>query len=255
MRHINKSDTTNCDKFKAIVTTYLAAGKYRYDDLTDPDRIGIRKILGDEQDWICAYCMRIIRPNEATTDHVIPKSISRPDYKRAYRTMGEGLYRNDFMWDKVYTPLAVGRYYPHPLAYGNLVCSCHDCNSTKDDYLTRPAFFKNPPTHISYNEKGFAEFNPTDTFPSNLKSWINNDKFIKTRCIWRAIRLAGISVGEVENAADENSRKELLDKLEVHIGKHPIIRSFAALSASFCSDAAWNYLLNFKWFWDYYQVP
>ena len=117
MRYIDKTDKQSETAFNAIVNPYVASGRYRYDDLTESDRINLRKIVADEQDWMCAYCMRKL--SQATSDHVIPKYIDEARYGKALRHMGEGLYRKDFIYDKKYTPHAVGHYYPHSLAYGN----------------------------------------------------------------------------------------------------------------------------------------
>lgn len=250
MRYIDKTDKQSETAFNAIVNPYVASGRYRYDDLTESDRINLRKIVADEQDWMCAYCMRKL--SQATSDHVIPKYIDEARYGKALKHMGEGLYRKDFIYDKKYTPHAVGHYYPHSLAYGNFVCACEECNSTKDNELIRPAFFKNPPTHLSYNEKGLVTFTPSDTFPTQLKSRLNNDRYITIRRIWRAIKLAGISVEDVENANNEEIRKELFDRLPALMGMENKIHLFSALSESFYPDSTWKQLLSFKWFWNCY---
>lgn len=252
MRYIDKKDNDNHIKFKSIVDPYLQNGKYRYDNLNDDDRIKLREIISLEQDMHCAYCIRTLSASQTTSDHVIPKTIDVETYGKAYGFFGEKLYRKDFIWDKKYTPLSVGRFYPHSLAYGNLVCACYDCNSSKDNDIVRPAFFNDKLTHLSYNDKGIVIFNPTDTFPKQLKTWLNNDKYALIRSLWRAIKLAGISIEDVEAADNEEKRETIFKQLAEHITHSKTINKFPQIISEFSVNSTWKQFLRFKWFWTYY---
>lgn len=250
MRHIDKTNIAFKSRFEAIVDPCIQNGHYRYDDLADADRIALREVLRDEQDSTCAYCMRFLP--DATSDHVIPKYISLGNYGRAYRHLGKNLYRGDFIYGETYTDKAVGFYYPHPLAYGNMVYACYDCNQAKDNDIIRPAFFKNPVTHVTYNDKGTAEFSPSDTFSKDLKTLINNDQYILIRFLWRAIKQSGLSVNDVENATDEGLRNIIFDTIKPIIDGNRTIKNFESLKSRFSVYTMWNRLKEFRWFWNYY---
>ena len=114
MQHIDKTNNAALTAFKHVVDPYLNNGHYRYEDLNDADRITVRNIFVTEQEGRCAYCMRDVSSPSQTTDHVIPKDVSQQDYGKARRNYGNGLYRNDFIWDKQFSPISFNNnYYPH----------------------------------------------------------------------------------------------------------------------------------------------
>lgn len=250
MKYISKADCPEAESFNDIVRRYLDCGKYRYDDLEDRDRIAMRDILSVQQGGLCAYCMR--RGSGVTIDHVIPKSADRDKFGRGKGYMGKiggrSLYRNDFVWQGGYSG---GRsFYPHSLAYGNLVLACRECNETKDNDLVRPLFFCNPVAGVRYNEKGRMVCSPSDSMPSMLMSRLNDDSLMLYRRLWRAAALAGVSV-ESMGVEDHAERKAILGRMEA--ADPGLGRVLRVRGDDLVVDASWKRLLEFGWFIEYYS--
>jgi uncharacterized protein (TIGR02646 family) len=72
------------------------------------NRINRKRKIYDKQDGLCAYCLEKIKFEDATIDHVIPKSKLR---RKKYQYM----------------------FLPE-----NLVISCHKCNQNKGSKLINP---------------------------------------------------------------------------------------------------------------------
>lgn len=253
MQHIDKNNAAAEAGANAIIDPYIQAGNYRYDSLSDNDRIALRSILSSEQGHHCCYCMRSIPEAQRTVEHLIPKTIMYNDFGRAYRHLGGGLYKNNILHESRYTPIAFPHYYPHPLAYGNLAMACEDCNEEKDDELVRPLFFANPVGGISYNEKGRMVLAEKDSLPEDLKVRINNDNFIYIRSIWRGLKLANISVQDVTNANNEATRLALLQQALPQIENKAVKNEIENKGGvRFTALGTWNELLSFSWFWSYY---
>lgn len=252
MQHIDKNNTASEASFKTVVDSSVSSGIYRYVDISSDDRRQLRSILGSEQNEMCAYCMRKVDSDKGTSDHVIPKTISESEYGRAYNHLGQGLYRRDFIWDKRCTSLSFPYYYPHSLAYGNLVFACEDCNECKDRDLIRPLFYGNPVTNISYNHNGLLQTEQSDALPKNLKARLNIDLFLHYRSIWRAVKLSGLTVADVNNANDVNSRILLLKSIQQHISNPGLLRMIESRANRYTPNSVWKDLLRFQWFWDYY---
>lgn len=252
MQHIDKNNSVSETSFKAVVDSYITSGCYRYDDISVVDRRKLRGVLGNEQNGMCAYCMKKVDFDEGTSDHVIPKSIPENEYGRARRHLGQGLYRGDFIWDKKYTSSSFPCYYPHSLAYGNLVFACADCNACKDCDLIRPLFFGNPVDGINYTDKGLLQTAEKDALPQELKTRLNTDLYRYYRCIWRAVKLSGLTVSNLIDADNRNSRKQLLKSIQPYVTDSGLLREIVLGANRFTSDSVWNSLLRFQWFWDYY---
>lgn len=250
MQYIDKNDATNIADFNRIVDPYLANGLYRYDDLNGSDRHAMRQILKGEQRCCCAYCMADLTSEEGTSDHIIPKTISEQNYNKA-RGLGKGIYRNDFIYGGRFTLQSVGTYYPHTLAYGNLVFTCDDCNTKKDQDLIIPVFFTHDSSAIiTYTAKGLLKSNPSNAIPTNLKSWLNQEPFMLYRAMWRAAKLSGVTIETIEAAKTVNQRSLLIEQMKQMLTN---VEQKNAADKSLNSKAGWQRFLQFKWFWSYYH--
>lgn len=252
MEFIDKNDSISSKSFNAIVDKYVNNEQYRYDDLSRSDRIALRSILKAEQHSCCAYCMARLEPYEETTDHVIPKAASKEVYNKAMgRHFGKSLYRNDIFYQPDFNASLVGQYYPHSLAYGNLVLACDDCNEKKDQDIIIPVFFDASMAMVSYNEKGLLKVSPTDALPPNLMTWLNQSLFMLYRAMWRSAKLCGIKVSEIDSA-----RKRPSDRLKfIDIMKNQLttVKLKNDADSKLRSEAGWERFLQFKWFWSYYH--
>lgn len=250
MKYINKNIAANLSAFNTIIDPYLEKDLYRYDNLSDSDRIALRKILESEQQCCCAYCMAYLTLEKGTTDHIIPKKINAQDYNRAYG-LGKGLYRRDFIYEGRFTTQAVGIYYPHTLAYGNLVFACDDCNKKKDQDLMIPIFFMTDSSNtISYTSKGLLKTSPSNAIPTGLKSWLNSDVFMLYRAMWRAAAILDISIETIQLSTEASVRHELIDTMKRQL----VIPSQKHIAdGSLNSKGGWKRFLQFQWFWNYYK--
>lgn len=252
MQHIDKTDIAIHTAFKKVVDPYLQRGDFRYDALSTFDRLSLRSVLGDEQKWMCAYCMRVVPDCLQTTDHIIPKDVSQQEYGEAKNHLGQGLYRNDFIWDKMYKAYSgVFHYYPHSLAYGNLVFACDGCNANKERDLIVPSFFKNP-TPVRYNDKGRVVIPKSEHFPKDLVTHLNTDTFMKYRCLWNAVKQSGLQVKDVESADNDTKRKNLLSTVQQNITWDGFRTRLMANLDGFVVDSNWKVFVSFRWFWGYY---
>ena len=252
MQHIDKINAASHMAFKHIVDPYLQSGNYRYDALSDGDRKSLRSVLRDEQNGMCAYCMRVVPDCLQTTDHIIPKDVSQQEYGEAKNHLGQGLYRNDFIWDKQYNAQSfLLNYYPHSLAYGNLVLACDDCNAYKGQVLIVPSFFKNP-TPVRYNDKGRVVIPKSEHFPKDLVTHLNTDTFMKYRCLWNAVKQSGLQVKDVESADNDTKRKNLLSTVQQYITWDGFRTGLMANLDGFVVESNWKVFVSFRWFWGYY---
>lgn len=252
MQHIDKTNNVAHTAFKRVVDPYLIGGHFRYEDLEDVDRVKMRGIFFKEQDGKCAYCMRDVSSPLPTIDHIIPKDVAQQEYGMARKHYGKGLYRNDFIWDKQYTPESFNfMYYPHSLAYGNMVLACENCNSKKDRELIVPTFFKNS-IPITYNTNGRVSIPNAEHFPEELTTYLNADTFMRIRCLWNAVKQSGLQVHDVETADDEGKRLAVLNAIQGNITWNGYRTRLMAAPDEFVTDAHWEVFISFRWFWHYY---
>ena len=254
MQHIDKTDKHSKQAFNKIVDNFilqhLQDKRFRYEELTSNERIALRRILRNEQHNMCAYCMKKVPLYQRTTDHVIPKTITREKYGHALN-LGKGLY-HDIVYEKVYNPYPQSSFYPHSLAYNNMVMACEVCNNTKDQDLIIPIFFDNPSLYISYTDKGRMTITENKVFPEDLKVWLNNENLLTYRCIWKSIKLCGYTIEDVLQADCIQKRKDLLNKIKESIANPQIIKRFNAFTEGFVVDSKWEDFKRFRWFWLYY---
>lgn len=253
MQHIDKKTVAKGEAdFKAVVDPYLRKGLFKYDSLSAADRILLRNTLELDQGDMCAYCMKHIPVNERTSDHVIPKKIDLNGFGRAKKHLGGGMYRDDMIYDKNFTSASLPYYYPHSLAYGNLVLACDACNFYKDNDLVRPLFFSHPVNGVMYNDKGLMVLNPTDSLPVRLLAWLNEDKVRQIRCFWRAVKLAGLSVNDIAQAQTVSQRKQICDQIKQHVTERTLLKDLNATTPKFATTNIWAEMLKYEWFWGYW---
>ena len=245
MEYINKHDVQRISSFGALVDTFIAQGVYHYKDLDEVQRNRIRDILRSEQNSLCAYCMQ--KDATGSVEHVIAQHISRQDFGRAIH---HGNFYPHFIHQStfVYSAFPI-QYYPHTIAYGNLVYSCKGCNNKKDRDIIHPDFFDNP-TGISYDTSGKVIF-PVKSFSIGIKCYLNEDVFKRCRAFWAAVKLSDKTIADVTSLSKKTDKRKFL---EVIIPQMPrsMQSIFSSNILSFCTDAKWKLLVSYEWFWGYY---
>lgn len=245
MEFIDKHNEANASNFNTLVDGYIDQGKVRYKDLSENEKDSLKTILRNEQSCYCAFCMQKLK--KGTVDHVIPQGITRMDFGKA---LHKGNFYPPFIHQSTFhvasTPCL---YYPHTLAYGNVVCTCSPCNSQKWDELIEPTFFNNP-TNVRYKEDGIAVF-PIKALSTNLKSYLNESLFRRWRSLWCAVKHLGIDKAQIESMDKMSDRKKLIDD-SVKVMPPTAAREFSKDKYKFLSDSQWSNFVSYSWFWDYY---
>lgn len=245
MEYIDKHDILRINAFNALVDSFIAQGIFHYKDLDNGQRNQIRDILRFEQNSLCAYCMQ--KDVVGSVEHVVAQHISRQDFGRAiHRGVFSPLFIHQGTF--VYSSLPI-LYYPHTLAYGNLVYSCENCNSKRDRDIIHPIFFNNP-TNVSYKEDGKANF-PKDALSIEMKSYLNEDVFKRCRAFWSAVKLSGRTIADVVSLSRITDKRKFLLDIIPQMPKN-MQSIFSNEISYFCSKSKWKLLVSYEWFWGYY---
>lgn len=243
MEFIDKSSAGFSSRFNSIVNPLIMGGITIYKDVNIPDISKMNNVLQNEQKSHCAYCMRELVGG--TNDHVIPRSIGVDCFQGAMR---KGRFRADMVhsktWDKgIHMPAGRISYYPHDLAYGNMVLACEECNAIKDNKVIKPIFFDNP-TGVSYETNGEMTM-AADALCPELRASLNEKYNIRWRCLWYKTKEAGVSDVQVCNAANKTERITLLRQI---LGRDFL----SADQLRLINDANWRIFISFRWFYNYY---
>lgn len=246
MQYIDKSSLIYSSRFNSISNRLLDTNTNSYKDVGDADRAAMKNVLRDEQNGFCAYCMQSLITG--TNDHIIPRSVN---VRRFPALIRQGNYRHDIVhthsWSRAVHISANGqvKYYPHDIAYGNLVLTCEECNSRKDNKEIKPIFFNNP-TEVSYNADGKMKM-PANAFCEEIRAYLNETANCKWRCLWYKAQNAGVTDVQICNATDKIARTKLLRQI---FGREDLTVDQFRLA----NDSNWNLLVSFRWFYRYFQL-
>ena len=242
MEYINKHDEIRIKDFNALIDSFIAQGLFHYKDLDNSQRNQIREFLRIEQNSFCAYCMQ--KDMVGSVEHVIAQHISKQDFGRAIRC---GNFFPQFIYQKnfAYSSGTI-QYYPHTLAYGNLVYSCTYCNQKKGREIIHPNFF-NYPTDVFYKVDGKAVF-PKDSLSLEMKSYLNEDVFRRCRIFWSAVKKTGKTIADVKSLSKKKDRRKLLQTIIPQMPQY-MQSIFSGEISNFCSDVQWKLLVSYEWFW------
>jgi 5-methylcytosine-specific restriction endonuclease McrA len=245
MEYINKGVAANVVNFNQLIDSFIAAGKTHYKALDEVERNGIRTLLSGEQSHRCAFCMQLQTRGE-TVEHVIPQGIKLHDFINAYR---KGNFQPQFVHQDSYNRTPQAGFYPHTLAYGNMVMACGACNHAKWDRVIKPSFFDNPPA-IRYQDDGIAVYSPDD-LEETMRAHLNGSTFTKFRALWSAIKRTGITVAQVRACNNIVARRNLLRQAEPQM-RGDLRNMYRCEPNRFIKNKAWEMLCSFDWFWGWY---
>ena len=243
MKHIDKTSPVYSTQFNAISDRLISSGIIRYNEVSDSDRSSMKQILHTEQSGLCAYCMQEIPVG--TNDHVIPRSIEQRRFNGLHR---KSHLRSDIVhtrsWSvSVHISNNQVEFYPHDIAYGNIVLACNTCNSKKDNLEINPIFFQNP-TGVSYSSAGKMEMPPT-AFCNELRAYLNEKANCGWRNLWYKIKKSGVTDSQILNAHSHIERMKLMCQVfgVPHLPPTQIV---------LLNDTNWKILISFRWFYNYY---
>jgi hypothetical protein len=189
-----------------------ADGRYfgiGFSELPKPD---LRRLLLDQQDYRCVYCMMLLDPAKMSIEHLIPQSFNnRPvnefnDYV-AFRTpLKRGVIRKEVFGTSVVKQIAPP--YPHDIAPSNLFASCDDknhCNHYRQNQFIKPiVLMPLEVTKVVYNDKGVCESKDDAIINMIRVLGLNHDDLVDIRLIWYTLAKTEIfsSINDVESLYD-----------------------------------------------------
>lgn len=215
-----------------------------------------------EQHGFCCYCMRCLRKEEVTLEHVIPQKIKSPDPKveiKYYAQFGRlkrrlVKYMESIPRDR---KLKVPPY-PHSIAYENIVASCTGkvyegggkyilhkcCNNFRENKKIIPFFFI-PEIDIKVGYRRDGTIDCPERLDNTVKILnLEHRSLVFIRKIWAAIVMAKVSLKDVQTAKNDiQLRKDIISDIDIKKEERDQLGN----------DIYWNLLNEFCWFYGYYQ--
>ena len=221
----------------------------------------LRTVMLREQNNYCCYCMRIISVNSITFEHIVPQSeitLAGLNHYTHYPIIAQNVcLQSDFENASVKknTPP-----YPLQIAYENLTASCNGvlpdgstkrtCNNFRGSNFVEPLFYVSTiEDDITYFKGGIMLSSNSLHDTSIITLHLNYPLLQRIRQVWYHISTENIS--DIENADTESKRNVILT-LNL-MGLPPNDRN--SLIAVFKTNLFWNALLQYKWFYSYYNQP
>ena len=287
MKYIDKINSAYAGQGKACSQKILDDAwndeEHRYVGLAytiDGTMKQMRKLLVNEQEALCCYCMRklYLTPTEndagnVTLEHIIPHKIT----KKEWEAESSDYLKYDCLQSCYITVCTKAELsdsntkindipHPHFISYHNLVASCdgavlrsfsesskpdpsHCCNNKRGNKFVKPLYLKaDQASQVYYDEKGIVYF-PDEKRESGYENILNlNDVALKmAREFWYHISKSSYSINQVESACnDENLREEILDDAMPGADtKWGFLKK---------NENAWCWFSEYSWFYDYYRT-
>lgn len=210
----------------------------RYGDF---DKKKLQKLLCEEQDGLCCYCMRRLYTDTSkkniTIEHVIPNKITSDQWDSQ-----KAMYEKNVEWlhgpyiTVIPTDTSIDKTikfgmppFPHFIAYYNLVASCdgkvltdndtqkpqHCCNSNRGNSYVEPLFFKSDVSEqIAYDHKGriICDESLIPYFAQKNGLNLSCNFLVKVRHFWNFVANSDYTPDDVIKAIDDDDlRQEIID--------------------------------------------
>jgi hypothetical protein len=222
---------------------------FDYNGLSDKQKYGdkIIELLLSEQRDICCYCMKKIKPNETSIEHIIPQTVSEIDFDR-YLIVSE-LRDNIIHKNQLNPRIKLERLekYPHDIAYHNLIASCISkihCNNKRGNTFIEPFIYYNDIQDRVWYEKngsiGSDEF--MDFLDDSLGLNHNQLKYIRN--LWQLISKKFDALPITEQDLDDMIYEAIATEDEVVMFLERFTGNENDLKKVF-----WKY----EWFFSYYK--
>jgi hypothetical protein len=210
-------------------------------------RSPIVRLMLDEQDSLCCYCLREIVETNTTLEHIIPHKINPTDFP-SYLVIDEltnnVIHKDSFIRNQRVIP---PNKYPHDIAYHNLIASCDSnahCNHYRGNSKIEPLIFdKNIETRVEYDRAGNAF---SETYENELEmlglSLINSPlRFI--RKIWHELAQKFKNISDITEEIIEDVIYDLISRF-----------NGTQIIDDFTGDPSYKLdVLKYKWFFHYYK--
>lgn len=160
-----------------------------YDNDTDFISL-IKEELLYQQDYLCCYCLRTIKSNTSTIEHIIPQKHNSSFSNYSFHNVDLVVDRGEWRSDSQILNLGSCENFPHDISFFNLVCSCANnktCNSKRGNKVIEVPFFDRMlTTKVYYNNKGEIVSVPYQTAIDACL--LNIDDYKVYRMIWQVIK-------------------------------------------------------------------
>jgi hypothetical protein len=245
-------------RWSNITNRYSSIGYYSR-EFQQNLRPALKQLLLSEQANKCCYCMRQIDSCTTTLEHVVPKSTLTLDRLNDYAHII--IIRDNVCLQSVFDNAVAEQNTPHfplEIAYENLTASCtgtfpsgttyYICNHKRKNQIIEPLFYISTiENEISYKTGGLL-FSSNYIYDSSIRILnLNYDSLERIRQVWYHISIENLA--DIENAATEIDRNAILTP---NLMSLPNVRR-NQLIADFKTELFWKILLQYKWFYFYYQ--
>lgn len=266
MQFISKTSAEGTLIVEKFIDKQWIDGQYSNLDYPGFRPIEMKKVLLEEQNNYCCYCMKLLDNNSETTmEHIIPRSVAdqiEMDKYFLYPVLSDNIMLHEVF--RASTVKLVMPKYPHHLAYYNLVASCKGtiiseianpndrtskfCNGFRGDNYIIPMFYdENVAEKIFYTRGGMVI--PIDEWEITVENINLNDNTLeKIRHIWSAFGIH--DVAKIEQANNEDERRELLTDALMKPG---FVSEANLLIETYVIEVFWNSLMQYKWFYNYFR--
>ncbi len=261
MKYIDKKNPALEARVDAILDPILNRAKtkeqVRFNFLYMPvldqpkmEKVDLKDELFAQQGGQCAYCQRhlVLKSTATTIEHVICKSDSIDVFGRYIHT---GLFLNNIVYQSRFIVPRVGvtPFYPHELAYGNLVIACEACNEERATQEIYPLFFDPKIDEIIKYGKGGVIAGQDKSVGKliPLKDFNNREELCIYRAFWNMMSLMNVKISDTFLDYEKKYRFELLRKM-VQLEDCPRVlkQVFEDNEQNYINDAYWRLLWSYR---------
>lgn len=249
-----------------------------------PEKDDWRKLLCEEQNYLCCYCMRHLAPDSAsgfTAEHIIPQSLrGAADRSEFQRYVTGPIYAANIASGVDYAEDVETRRFssindldtltkmPHVIAHHNLLAACKGIRGTNTDgcccnhergrdFLIPYMLIPDGYMRFRYDVNGIASMNPTDATWQTILTVLNNETLQTIRHIWYMIaKNTKYEERHFSYDTSELQRMQILKsafKKDNYMKIPDSIKAYGGKIMGKGNEFAWKLLVDYSWFLGYYR--
>lgn len=242
-----------------------------------------RKLLCEEQNYLCCYCMRRLAIDKFSAEHIIPQSLrgreDRAEFLRyvtgdnAAPNIVEGVEYSDDTEARTFTSesdIDKLTKMPHVISHQNMLAACNGLRGSEKDgcccnnergraFLVPYMLIPHGPDKFRYDVNGIISMRPVDTDWQEMVRTLNGITFQTIRFIWHKIaRNTTFQERHFSYDTPELQRMNILKtafKQDNYFKIPQKYRGYAGKIAGRGNEYAWKLLVDYRWFLQYYRRP
>lgn len=258
--------------------------KYRYGEGLKDGRQGLVRLLLDEQDKHCCYCMARIEKRDVTLEHVIPESFEGLNANDEYNhyigyapILSENVELSEVFAQRTFTlkeEIRSLKKLPHLISYVNITASCHGvikknngpscfCNHPRGNSRIVPIMLLSEPLSLlEYNNEGsIVSKNPVDKEINSTINVLNlnHATLQEIRKLWYLVSNSNKAESDVLSLTVAKDRINLLKELfltDDYTTLDEKWKKYAPLSNNINAQSIdaiyWDLFVKYNWFYKYY---